>query len=164
MASPDKKSRTRADYPFLLDYRTRWNDNDMYDHVNNSVYNFLFDSAVNTYLIHHCRLHPPTSPHQLLVVHTATDYFSPIAYPAVAEVGLRVVRLGRASITYELGLFERGLPGVKAVCHFVHVLVERDTGRPPAAGMLPELRAGLERLRRGGDDGVGPRGEIPSKL
>ncbi|KAG5950329.1 hypothetical protein E4U53_005243 [Claviceps sorghi] len=164
MASPDKKTRTRADYPFLLDYRTRWNDNDMYDHVNNSVYNFLFDSAVNTYLIHHCRLHPPTSPHRPLVVHTTTDYFSPIAYPSVAEVGLRVVRLGRASVTYELGLFERGLPDVKAVCHFVHVLVERDTGRPPAGGMPPELRAGLERLCRGADHEHRPHGPTESKL
>ena len=62
MAASDKKTRTRADYAFILDYRTRWcvrprskphetkrhhkahtprNDNDMYDHMNNSVYNFL---------------------------------------------------------------------------------------------------------------------------
>ncbi|KAG6005224.1 hypothetical protein E4U54_000375 [Claviceps lovelessii] len=146
MAS-DKRTRTRDDYPFILDYRTRWNDNDMYDHVNNSVYNFLFDSVVNAYLIQHCHLHPPSSPHRLLVVSSSTEYFSPLAYPSVAEVGLRVVRLGRASVTYELGLFERDVPGVKAVCEFVHVVVERATGRPGREGLPGGLRGGLERLR-----------------
>jgi acyl-CoA thioester hydrolase len=50
----------------------------MYHHMNNSVYYYLyayilhavlsqlmnsrFDSVVNTYLIQHCSLHPPTSP------------------------------------------------------------------------------------------------------
>ncbi|KAG5975398.1 hypothetical protein E4U55_007699 [Claviceps digitariae] len=135
MALPDQKTRTRDDYPFILDYRTR-----------------CFDSVVNAYLIHHCNLHPPTSSHHPLVVHTSTNYFSPIAYPSVAEVGLRVLKLGHASVTFELGLFERGLPGVKAVCQFVHVFVERCTGRPAPGGMLPEVRRGLERLR-GGDVG-----------
>ncbi|KAI0891400.1 hypothetical protein F4806DRAFT_483032 [Annulohypoxylon nitens] len=43
------KTRSRKDYPFLLEYRTRWNDNDMYDHMNNSVYNFL---SVNPAILH----------------------------------------------------------------------------------------------------------------
>lgn len=72
-----------------------------------------------------------------------------MAYPAVADVGLRVARLGRSSVAYELALFERGAPdaeGPRAVCHFVHVFVERKTGRPPPAGMAAELRRGLERI------------------
>ncbi|KAG6001175.1 hypothetical protein E4U21_004633 [Claviceps maximensis] len=139
MAWTDKKTRTRDDYPFILDYRTR-----------------CFDSVVNAYLMRHCHVHPPTSRQYPLVVHTSTDYFSPIAYPAVAEVGLRVVKLGRSSVTFELGLFESGLPGVKAVCDFVHVFVERATGRPVVGGMGDEVRAGLERLL--------PRGKVRSRL
>lgn len=98
----------------------------------------------------HCNLHPPDSPHHPLVAHTSTDYFSPIAYPSVAEVGLRVVKLGKSSVTFELGLFEKTVPGVKAVCDFVHVFVERATGRPAKGGMSPELRKGLEQLYLGG--------------
>lgn len=151
MASADKKTRVREDYPYILDYRTRWNDNDMYDHMNNSVYNFLFDSAVNAYLMEYCNLYPPNSAQHPLVAHTSTNYYSSIAYPSVAEVGVRVVKLGNASVTFELALFEKGVPGVKAVCDFIHVFVERATGRPAKAGMAPELRKGLAQLQKGGE-------------
>ncbi|QPG98264.1 hypothetical protein C2857_007432 [Epichloe festucae Fl1] len=151
MASADKKTRKREDYPYILDYRTRWNDNDMYDHMNNSVYNFLFDSAVNAYLMEHCNLHPPSSPHYPLVAHTSTNYYSSIAYPSVAEVGVRVVKLGNSSVMFELALFEKGVSDVKAVCDFIHVFVERATGRPAKTGMAPELREGLEQLCKGGE-------------
>jgi acyl-CoA thioester hydrolase len=53
MSLPDLRNRRRKDYKYHLSYRTRWSDNDMYDHMNNSVYYFLFDSIVNTYLIKH---------------------------------------------------------------------------------------------------------------
>lgn len=41
MATAVLKKRQRSDYPYILEYRTRWSDNDMYDHMNNSIYNFL---------------------------------------------------------------------------------------------------------------------------
>ncbi|KAH8720120.1 hypothetical protein HC256_000528 [Beauveria bassiana] len=148
MVSADIKNRKREDYPFILDYRTRWNDNDMYDHMNNSVYNFLFDSAVNAYLIEHCGLLPPTATETPLAVHSHTDYLASIAYPAVAEVGVRVNKLGKSSVTYEVALFERGVDGVKAVGEFVHVMVERATGRPTATGMSDRLRNALEKIHK----------------
>ncbi|KAF4121463.1 acyl-CoA thioester hydrolase [Geosmithia morbida] len=140
------KSRRREDYRYLLDYRTRWNDNDMYHHMNNAVYNFLFDSIVNAYLIDECGLHPPTSAEHPLVAHLHTDFFSSISYPAVAELGLRVNKLGRSSVSYEIGLFEKGIDSVRAVGEFVHVWVQRVTGRPAPTGMSDGLREGLEKI------------------
>ncbi|KAK5661706.1 hypothetical protein OQA88_9806 [Cercophora sp. LCS_1] len=121
-------------------------DNDMYDHMNNSVYNFLYDSVVNTYLIEHCGLSPPTSAQYGLVVHSHNDYFASIAFPAVAELALRVNKIGKSSVTFEVALFEKGVDGVKSVGEFTHVYVDRKTGRPSAAGMNPKLRQGLEEL------------------
>ncbi|KAK7419809.1 hypothetical protein QQZ08_010697 [Neonectria magnoliae] len=143
------KARTRQDYQYLLDYRLRWNDNDMFDHLNNSVYNFLFDSIINSYLITHCNQDPPTSPQYGLVVHSHTDYYAPIAYPAVADLALRVNKLGRSSVTYEVAVFERGVDAVCAVGEFVHVFVDRATGRPAQSGLGEALRLGLEKLRVG---------------
>ncbi|KAH7026049.1 thioesterase family protein [Microdochium trichocladiopsis] len=146
------QARTRDDYPYMLDYRTRWADNDMYDHMNNSVYNYLFDSVINAFLIEHCGLHPPSSPWHPLMAHTAVHYFSAIEYPKVAELGLRISKLGNSAVTYEVGLFEKGGgkdSKVKAVGEFVHVWVERRTQRPSPQGMDPGLRAGLEGLRDG---------------
>jgi acyl-CoA thioester hydrolase len=41
MSHKELKKRKRSDYGYMLEYRTRWSDNDMYDHMNNSIYNFL---------------------------------------------------------------------------------------------------------------------------
>ena len=81
-----------------------------------------------------------------LAVHSHTDYFASIAYPAVAGLALRVNKLGRSSVTYEVAVFESGVDEVKAVGEFVHVFVERSTGMPSKSGMNEALRQGLEKL------------------
>lgn len=105
-----------------------------------------FDSVINAYLMEHCGLHPPTSPEHPLAVHSSSNYFSSTGYPAVTEVGVRVNKLGKSSVTYEAALFEKGHEQVKAVNEFIHVFVERETGRPAATGMTDRMRKGLERL------------------
>src|SRR5690242_17344247 len=102
MALDALKARRRSDYKFELEYRTRWSDNDMYHHLNNSTYYYLFDSVVNAYLIQHCGLHPPTSSHIGLVVHSHCDYFAPLEFPAIVDLALRVNKLGKSSVTYEI--------------------------------------------------------------
>ncbi|KAF7716175.1 Thioesterase family protein [Penicillium ucsense] len=61
MASSDlqaKKSRKRSDYGYRQVHQTRWFDNDMYAHLNNTVYTALFDTIANAYLIEHCGRNP----------------------------------------------------------------------------------------------------------
>lgn len=146
MSSAQLKQRHQEDYGFHLEYRTRWSDNDMYDHMNNSVYSFLFDSIINSYLIEHCGLRPPTSPQIGLVVHSTSDYFGSVGFPSIVDLGLRVNKLGKSSVTYEVGVFERGKDDVRAVGGYTHVFVERETNRPAASGMSEDIRRGLEKL------------------
>lgn len=101
---------------------------------------------VNTYLIEKCGLHPPTSSQYGLVVHSHSDFFGSIAFPAVAELALRVNKLGKSSVTYEVALFEKGVEEVKSVGEIVHVFVDRDSGRPAAAGMNGDLKLGFQML------------------
>lgn len=82
-------------------------------------------------------------------MHSHTDFLSSIAYPAVAEAGVRVNKMGKSSVTYEVAIFEKGVEGVKAVGEFVHVYTERKTGRPSATGMSDNLRKNLERIQAG---------------
>jgi acyl-CoA thioester hydrolase len=102
--------------------------------------------VVNTYLIQHCSLHPPTSSQIGLVVHSHCDYLAPIEFPAVVDLALRVNKLGKSSVTYEIGVFERGQEEVKAVGEFIHVFVDRHSRRPGMSGMNEELKGGLEQL------------------
>lgn len=117
-----------------------------YGHMNNSVYNFLYDSVVNTYLIQHCCLNPTAGEQYGLVVHSHNDYFDSISFPAMAELALRVNKLGKSSVTYEIAVFAKGVDQVKSVGEFIHVFVDRTTGRPSAKGMNETMRRGLERL------------------
>lgn len=105
-----------------------------------------FDTVVNTYLVKHCALHPPTSEQIGLVVHSHCDYFAPVGFPAVVDLALRVNKLGKSSVTYEIGVFERGQDDVKAVGEFVHVFVEREGRRPAKTGMANDLKTGLQQL------------------
>ena len=40
-----------SEYPHRLAIPTRWNDNDVYGHVNNVEYYAFFDTVINAYLI-----------------------------------------------------------------------------------------------------------------
>lgn len=54
--------------------------------------------------------------------------------------------MGKSSVTYEIALFEKGVAEVKSVGEFVHVFVDRETGRPAASGMNNGLKKGLEKI------------------
>ncbi|CDO75844.1 hypothetical protein BN946_scf184346.g5 [Trametes cinnabarina] len=138
------RRRERADYLYFLSYRTRWIDNDQYAHINNSVYYHLFDSVVNTYLIQHGHLSPTTSPLIGLVVSSHCHFFSPLSFPAVLDLGLRVTRLGSSSVTYEVAVFEEGAPRPSAVGGYTHVFVDRQTRK--SAPISSDARAGLVKL------------------
>ena len=81
-----------------------------------------------------------------MVVHVGTDFYASIAYPSVAEVGVRVAKLGKTSVHFEMAVFEKGKDGVCAVCDFVQVFVDRATLRPCADGLPRDLKDGLEKI------------------
>ena len=134
----------RPAYRHFLAIPTRWMDNDVYRHVNNVVYYAYFDTAVNHYLIEQDVLDIEHSPVIGLVVETACQYFAPIAFPDIVNVGLRVGKLGTSSVRYEIGIFRNDEDSASAQGHFVHVYVERASNRPtPLPG---DLRAALEKI------------------
>jgi len=111
---------------------TRWNDNDAYGHVNNAVYYFLFDTLVNNYLIKHGLLEIGTSSPIGLVVETSCQYFTPLKYPAAINAGLTVRKIGRSSVTYDIGLFAPEHDIAAAAGHFTHVYVDAQPRKPQA--------------------------------
>ena len=196
MSLEELKARTRSNYRFHQEYRTRWyvelqdaavsTRSHMIgltmtcmvgaslaldtllvliasiDHINNSVYSFLylftqysslcklmqdrFDSIINAYLIEHCGLRPPTSSQIGLVVHSHCDYFGSVAFPMVLDLGLRVNKLGKSSVAYEVGVFEMGKDDVRVVGGYTHVFVERPKNRPAPNGMSEDIKRGLKML------------------
>jgi len=135
------QAEPRAAYARFVSLGTRWMDNDIYGHLNNVVYYSLFDTAVNQYLIEQGALDIHGGAVIGLVVETHCNFFDSLAFPQRVDAGLRVARLGRSSVRYEIGLFAEGAPLSAARGHFVHVYVERDSRRPVSALPDPYLRA-----------------------
>ncbi|KAL4807631.1 HotDog domain-containing protein [Aspergillus unguis] len=162
-----KRRRTRGDYVFHQTYRTRWHDNDMYAHLNNTVYPQLFDSIINHYLISDCGMDPfsytssestsssdtqktkqgPNPSGQVaIMVNSYCDYFASVSYPDILDLGLRVNKLGSTSVTYEVGVFKQGEDDVKVVGGYTHVWCERGVMKPAKGGMEKGIREALGRL------------------
>ena len=138
------KAETRARFAHFSTITTRWMDNDVYRHINNVQYYSFFDTAVNGYLVEQELLDIEGSDVIGLVVETHCNFFASAAFPQAIEAGIRVARLGRSSVRYEIGLFVEGRDEAVAQGHFVHVYVARKTHRPVD---LPQaLRVALERL------------------
>lgn len=135
----------RAQYPAFTQISTRWSDNDIYGHVNNSVYYFWFDTAVNEYLIKSGALDIHGGAVIGLVVETGCAYFAPTAFPDTIHAGVRVDHVGTSSVRYAVGLFANEDDAAAAAGHFTHVYVDRETRRPVP---LPDaLRTALEAIR-----------------
>ncbi|MEQ3728104.1 MAG: thioesterase family protein [Tateyamaria sp.] len=128
VAAPTRTSR--AKYPIFRSLTTRWNDNDVYGHMNNVVHYSLFDTAVNGWLIEEGLMDPKTSDTIGLVVETGCRYFGEMGFPDTVHAGIRVGHTGSSSVRFEIGLFRNDEQTVTAEGFFVHVYVDRYTRRP----------------------------------
>ncbi|MET0605519.1 MAG: thioesterase family protein [Beijerinckiaceae bacterium] len=139
------KPRSREDYVVFRTITTRFLDNDVYGHVNNSVYYSYFDTTVSGWLWEQGLVVPQQSSIVGLTVSSSCDYFDSLEFPGTIETGLRVDRIGSSSVRYGVGVFKRGASQAAAQGQFTHVYV--DGGRRPVP--LPAaLRDGLLRLVR----------------
>jgi acyl-CoA thioester hydrolase len=122
--------------------QTRWNDNDVYGHVNNVVFYAWFDTVINAWLIREGGLVPDASDVIGLCVESQCRYVAPASYPEELAGALRVAKIGRSSVRYEIGIFRED--ELLAFGSFVHVFVDR-AGRRPTP--IPDrIRSALERL------------------
>ncbi len=135
---------SRSQYPVFYPLATRWEDNDIYGHVNNVVYYSYFDTVANRYLIEEGGLDIHDGTVVGFVVNSGCEYHAPVTHPESLTVGLRVDRLGNSSVQYGLAIFREGEAQAAAHGHFVHVFVERAANKSTA---IPEqLRTALQRL------------------
>jgi acyl-CoA thioester hydrolase len=138
----------RAAYPAFLAIPTRWMDNDTYGHVNNVTYYAYFDTVVNEHLVRAGNLDIRNGGAIGIVVETACRFHKPLSFPETVDAGMRVVRVGHSSVTYEIGLFRADDDDAAATGRFVHVWVDRQHRRPIA--VPANVRAALAPLEVAG--------------
>ena len=142
MSSPSKE--TPPNFPHYELRQTRFNDNDIFGHINNATYYNYMDDAVNMQLMDRGigRKYPR------FLAENGIQFYKPIAFPSTVRVGLRVVKLGSSSVTYDIGFFDNGSTNHDAAAEennanrddaattlaargkYVHVYIDEATGRP----------------------------------
>lgn len=97
-------------FSFSLPFRVRFAEVDIQGVVFNAHYMTYFDTAITEYL-RHCHL-----PYAALkdtgndfhLVKATVEYKSPLYSDDLFTVGVRVGRMGRSSVTFELAIFREG--------------------------------------------------------
>jgi acyl-CoA thioester hydrolase len=133
-----------SEYSVTRTVSTRWADADVYGHVNNAVYTELFDTAINGWIIEETGFHPVTAPVIGVVVQFSCTYLREINFPQTLVVGIRIAKIGRTSVSYELSLLSGPgeAPYVAAQAQWTHVYIDRESRRP--VEIPPPIRSLLE--------------------
>lgn len=132
----------RERYGCSRPFPTRWNDDGAFGHLNDTAHCAAVDTTVTSWLLTEGGLDPRDPAGGVIVVARASscEHEASVSYPDVLDVGLRAERVGTTSIArgFRLRRAGDGLPVARGT--FVHVFVDRASGRPvPAA-----LRARVE--------------------
>ncbi|RFA19070.1 acyl-CoA thioesterase [Subtercola boreus] len=115
---------------FSRPFATRWNDNDVFGHLNNTVYYTAMDTTITAWLIGGGHFDIETSDTLAFCVSSSCRFIEPAAFPDTVEVVLRAGRVGTTSIAWQLELFRQSDGTQIAAGEFVHVFVGRGSKRP----------------------------------
>lgn len=123
----------------------RWSDMDAYGHVNNAKYMTYFEAArINIFTQMALDGNWQGAPQGPVLGSVTCNFRRELRYPAVLEIGTRVVKIGRRSFHFEHALFLEGTDTLVADGRSVVVWLDRAAGR--STELASEIRAFLERL------------------
>ena len=139
-----REPHTRSEFSELRTITTRWEDEDVYGHINNVVYYSFFDTAVNGYLIEATGTDIRSLGAVGVVAETGCHFLRELRFPGDVQAGLAVEKLGNSSIVYRIGLFQGESDEPAAIGRFVHVYV---TSEDRAVTPVPDaIRAAVSPL------------------
>ncbi|WP_030175659.1 acyl-CoA thioesterase [Spirillospora albida] len=133
-----------SDYKYWENVPTRWKDNDVYGHVNNVVHYSLMDTVINEWMIRTAGFDPRNGDSIAMCVESHCQYKAEVSFPDTIRVGLRVGKLGRSSVRWEVGMVRASDETLIAEGHFVHVFVDRGTRRPTE--IVDPVRSEMQKL------------------
>ena len=119
-----------AGYGYSRVFSTRWNDNDVYGHLNNTTHYAAMDTTITSWLIGVAGLRTNADDAMAVVVSSSCTYVASVSFPESLVIGLRAGRIGTTSVTWELGLHAESTGALVATGEFVHVFVDCATQRP----------------------------------
>ncbi|KXN83069.1 hypothetical protein AN958_01887 [Leucoagaricus sp. SymC.cos] len=137
------KQRNPSDYFYFSTYSPRWSDNDVNLHLNNSVYGILFDTITGIYFVEY---QDESTMVATFLVDSHWHFFAPAAFPDMLDVGLRINKLGKSSLQFEVAVFIHGHESPTAVGYRTQVCIDMESQK--SIGGPKRMREGLQKLYR----------------
>ena len=129
----------RANFAFFTDVTVRYSDQDELGHINNCSYVAYVEAGRVRFLggFLDAEKYPGID---FILARVAVNYLKEAHYPGTIEIGTRILRLGRKSMTTGYGLFKDGecVATAESVNVFFH------TGTRETIEVPPDVRASLE--------------------
>jgi acyl-CoA thioester hydrolase len=133
-------------FPAVAEIPIQWGDQDLFKHVNNTVYfRWLETSRVEYWF--KSGLHDLMEPQGLgpILASVKCDYKKQVRYPDTIQVGARVLKMGTSSVTLEHHVYSNQEQTVAAIGQSVVVLFNYEKQFPiPIDGEIRETFAAFE--------------------
>lgn len=121
---------TRTQFCWFTEQTTRWNDIDVFGHVNNAEFYAFFDSAVLRYLHSIGAVAALEGDFATLVVESGARFHREVLFTDRVSSGVRVEKIGTSSVRYGIAVFANDVSAAAVDGFFVHVFVDRESRRP----------------------------------
>jgi len=134
---------SRADFPFFHDFRVRYNETDQQGVVFFGNFAIYYDTSLSEFLRwvgHDYKNQVRDTGTDFHIVRSTIDYIAPLRYDDEIEVGVRVARLGTASLTWAGAIFVKGNDAPVSTAEIVWVNADQSNG---TSAPVPEKLRGL---------------------
>ncbi len=132
---------TLADFPIHSQDKLRYSDTDRQGHVNNAVFATLLETGRVEFLYaKEGVLHEPGC--SFVIASLQLDFLNEVHWPGAVDIGTRVAKIGRSSVTLDQALFQDG----KCVASSKTVIVHVDATTRKSAPLGERAVARLSKL------------------
>ncbi len=139
MSEDDKAPPRRADFGFFYPIHVRYAEIDAQGVVFNAHYLTYYDTAIAEFVTRRAGYdyfaEVARTGHDFHLVRSLVEYRAPIRVDAKIEIGVRVARLGRSSVTFQPVIFAKGDDALLASGEVVWVYTDQASGK---SAPLPE--------------------------
>ncbi|WP_394847524.1 acyl-CoA thioesterase [Pendulispora brunnea] len=130
------------DFPFRTADTIRYGDTDRQGHVNNAAFATFCETGRVSFL------YPENAPiapagTSFVIARLTLDFRAEITWPGTVDIGTRVLKVGRSSLTMAQGLFQRG----RCVATAESVIVFVDDATRKSTPLTPAILAHVDKAR-----------------
>jgi acyl-CoA thioester hydrolase len=126
------------DFPIHAQDKLRYADTDRQGHVNNSVFATLLETGrVEVIYAQEIGLHDPGC--SFVIASLPIDFLDEVHWPGVVDIGTRVGKIGRSSVTLEQAIFQQGRCVATSRSVIVHVDTSTRRSSPLSESAITRL-------------------------